>query len=116
MYLSPKGNLYSNHTTSKFLLDLDPVLDTTLKTQIKTIPSANIVHSIPKFMKALDPMVDQNKFNLTVEEHIKKQHKANVMIRKKQSKVELARYLYAACLSSTPSTFIRAINNNHFIS
>ena len=77
VYPSPKGNLYSNHITHfktipKFLLDLNPVLDTTLKTQIKTILLANMLHSIPEFMKALDPMVEQNKFNLTVEEHIKK--------------------------------------------
>ena len=74
-----------------------------------------MVHSIPKFIKALDPMVDQNKFNLTIEKHIKKQHKDNIIIRKKQSKVELAWYLHAAYLSPTLSIFIRAINNNHFI-
>ena len=120
VYPSLKGNLYSNYTTHfntipKFLSNLNPVLDTTLKIQIKTIPLANIVHSIPKFMKALDPMVDQNKFYLTIDKHIKKQHKANVIIRKKQSKVELVRYLHATCLSPTPSTFIRAISNNRFI-
>ena len=38
-----------------------------------------------------------------------------MIIRKKQLKQELVQYLYAACMSPTPSTFIKAIKNNHFI-
>ena len=35
---------------------------------------------------------------------------------KKQTKRKLATYLHATCLSSTVSTFTKAINNNQFIS
>jgi hypothetical protein len=37
-----------------------------------------------------------------------------VIIRKKQTKIDLATYLHAACCSPVPSTFIKAIKNNHF--
>ena len=40
---------------------------------------------------------------------------ANVIIRKKQAKSNLAQYLHATCLSPPISTFIKAINNNNFV-
>ena len=43
-------------------------------------------------------------------------HKANVIIRKKQSKRELAQYLHTACLSPTISIFSAAIQKNNFSS
>ena len=42
--------------------------------------------------------------------------KANVIIRKKQTKQELAKYLHAACLSPPVSTFTAAIAKNNFSS
>ena len=44
------------------------------------------------------------------------QQKANVTMRKKQTKRQLATYLQATCLSPAASTFTKAINNNQFIS
>ena len=41
--------------------------------------------------------------------------KANIIIRKKQTKVQLAQYLYATCLSPSVTTWTKAINNNQFI-
>lgn len=43
-------------------------------------------------------------------------NKANVIIRKKQTKIDLANYLHATCLNPPTTTFLRAINNGHFIS
>jgi hypothetical protein len=45
----------------------------------------------------------------------KKAHKINVIIKKKQPQATLAQYLHATCFSPTPSTFIKAINNNNFL-
>ena len=41
--------------------------------------------------------------------------KANVIIRKKQTMVNLAKYLHATCLSPPVPTFTKAIKNNQFI-
>jgi hypothetical protein len=38
----------------------------------------------------------------------------NAILRLDQTKSELAQYLYSACFSPTPSTFIQAINKGHF--
>ena len=40
--------------------------------------------------------------------------KANVIIRKKQTRVELAQYLHAACYSPVTSTFVKAIKKGFF--
>ena len=74
------------------------------KTKIK-----KLLYSIPQFILALNPIVEQNELNMHLNKHHKEQHKANVIIRKKQSKVELTRYLHTACLSPTLSTFIIVI-------
>ena len=42
----------------------------------------------------------------------KNDHKLNVILRKKQTHVELASYLHAACFSPVPSTFIKAIKKD----
>ena len=42
-------------------------------------------------------------------------HKANIILRKKQSKIQLVKYLHVACMPPLTSTFIKAISNNHFI-
>ena len=50
----------------------------------------------------------------TFNSEIAKQQRLNVIIRKKQTHKELAQYLHAACISPKPSTFIKAIKNDHF--
>jgi hypothetical protein len=42
-------------------------------------------------------------------------YKANVIIRKSQTKTDLAKYLHATCWSPSKSTFLNAINNGNFI-
>jgi hypothetical protein len=39
---------------------------------------------------------------------------ASVILRKRQTNIDLITYLHAACFSPVKSTFIRAIKNNHF--
>ena len=45
---------------------------------------------------------------------IEKQHKLAVIIQKKETQRDLIRYLHAACFSPVPSTWIKAIKQNHF--
>ena len=42
--------------------------------------------------------------------------KINVIIKKDNKKEELAQFLHAACFSPVLSTFIKAIDNGHFVS
>ena len=67
------------------------------------------------FIKEMTPLINDNIFDQHLSEYSYNQ-KSNVILQKKQYKVQLAQYLHATCLSPTPSTFIKAINNNHFIS
>ena len=46
---------------------------------------------------------------------MKELSKCNVIIRKKQPKSQLSQYLHATCMSPVPSTFLKAIRNNNFI-
>ena len=39
----------------------------------------------------------------------------NIIIRKKKPKEQLVRFLHAACCSPVASTFIKAIENGHFL-
>ena len=50
-----------------------------------------------------------------IQEFTSKDNKANVIIRKKQTKSNLASYLHACCLNLVITTFTRAIANNNFI-
>ena len=44
-----------------------------------------------------------------------KDQSINVIMRKKQTKVDLAKYHHATCMSLTITTFTKAISNNNFI-
>ena len=68
--------------------------------------------SMPAFLNPRKPMIDKKEFDEALKEH---EQKVNVIIRKKQSKIKLSQYLCAVCLLPVPSTFIRAIKNNHFV-
>ena len=52
----------------------------------------------------------------TQHEHQAELNKANSILRKKQTKVQLVKHLHDVCLCPAASTFIKAINNNHFFS
>ena len=49
-----------------------------------------------------------------MEQLYKKECKLNVIIRKKNTKIKLAKYLYAAYLYLSISAFIKAIASNNF--
>ena len=66
------------------------------------------------FLAALNTLIDHNIFEQDLCH--KYEQKANVILRKKQCKVQLAQYLHATYLSPTSRTLIQAIKNNHFIS
>ena len=51
-----------------------------------------------------------------IKEYTSRDNKVNVIIRKKQSKQDLARYLHAACLHPTVTSFTKAIAKNNFSS
>ena len=57
----------------------------------------------------------QQNINQLIQEFTSKDNKANLIFRKKQTKVTIARYLHACCLSPPTSTFSKAISNNNFI-
>ena len=59
---------------------------------------------------------DQKTFNTThkVASLVSEQSKLNVIICKKQPKVDLAKYLHASCYSPKTSTWTKAIKNNNF--
>ena len=122
-YIRPplQGNLYkSNYSVkhnhfSPFLDSLSHLVDSTLSTLNKYSTKVGLP-KISQFMAALNPLIDQNTFDSITHSNTKINNKAIVIIRKKQIKKELAQCLHAACMSQTPSTFLRAIKNNHFVS
>ena len=73
--------------------------------QVNKQPTKLTKHSIsatmPTFMRNMDPIVENNTFDQILQEH----NKLNVIIRKRQTKQQLATYLCATCLSPTPRTF-----------
>ena len=97
-----------------FMQNTNLIIDHYIKKQSQCNKSKPPYAVLP-FIKAMNPLIDHNIFNQHLHKH-NYEHKANVILRKKQSKVQLAQYLHATCLSLMPRTFITAINNNHFIS
>ena len=73
-------------------------------------------NSISLFLLALNLIVNNNHFEAILNESNRKNHIANVILQKKQTKVTLAKYFHTTCISLVQSTFIKAIKNNHFIS
>ena len=65
---------------------------------------------------SMEPLIDSNHTDQCLAEQQKLDHHANVIIRRKQTHVELIKYLHKACFSPTVSTFTKAIKKNHFSS
>jgi len=66
---------------------------------------------------ALNTTTYKPMYNYQLNYEIKKAvslHQANVIIRKKKTKSDLAHYLHATCLNPTTTTFVKAIKNNNF--
>ena len=72
----------------------------------------------------MDELIDDNRDYHAIDQQLKidrttataNPQQANIIIRKHQTKKDLAEFLHAACFAPTKSTFIKAINNNHFVS
>ena len=67
-------------------------------------------YKISSYLKDLNLLIDYNILDKEISHY-----KANLILRKKQPKIQLAKYLYTACISPSTSTFIKAIDNNYFI-
>ena len=84
-----------------------------MKYQSPNIPSSIKPKCQPKLHHKKPKECTPNKIDSYAKELDNQQ--ANVIIRKQQSKIDLAQYLHATCLSPPIPTFTRAIQNNHFI-
>ena len=51
-----------------------------------------------QFFSHIDSIIESNIFDNTIEQLNKKEYKLNIIIRKKKTKINLAKYLYAAYL------------------
>ena len=114
----PKGNIYSTKTITKqypiphFL----STLSSSILSNSRNIQPKKCHNNMHPFLSALNPIVDDNHFEDIISQTTRNNHQVNVILRKKQPKVTLAKYLHATCLSPVQSTFVKAIKNNHFIS
>ena len=83
---------------------------------IKTSPSEQepFHHEIPQHLQSIEPLIKSNIDDATIKKFTKNDHKLNVIIRKKQTKRELAKYLHASCLSPPITTFVKSIKTNTF--
>ena len=69
--------------------------------------------NLPQHLQQLSNLALENDFYnaLHQQERIDSKHKLNVILRKKQTHMELVNYLHAACFSPVKSTFVKAIKN-----
>ena len=70
---------------------------------------------ILNFLHKLNNLIDNTILDKMIEGYTKKDEKANVIIRKRQTKVNLTKYLYACYMYLIISTFVKAIVKNNFI-
>ena len=77
-----------------------------------SIPTSSFIKNINYLIE--DNLID-NIILSTINKLYKKEHKVNVIIRKKEIKIELVKYLHIICGYLTINTFIKAIVNNNFI-
>ena len=111
----PKGNIYKTNTKQYPIPPFLSTLSASILSNITKLPKKRN-NNINSFLSALNPIIDDNHFDNIISETTKNEYKANVILRKRQPKVTLAKYLHATCLSPVQSTFIKAIKNNQFIS
>ena len=69
--------------------------------------------NLPQHLQQLSNLALENDFYNAIhqQERIDSKHKLNVILRKKQTHMELVNYLHAACFSPVKSTFVKAIKN-----
>ena len=105
-----------------------PISDTPVKKKMFQ-STQKIKHTIPKFLRQFNDIIDSNIFDSIITKQmkidaaqycpvriIKEQPSLAVIIQKKKTHMELAQYLHAACFSPVKSTFVKGIKNNHFTS
>ena len=84
---------------------------------IPTPPSSKKHHKIPTHLRHMASLAITNDFENAIDRQLhednKQPHvynnKSNIIIKKKQTHMELIQYLHACCFSPVPSTFIKAI-------
>ena len=81
-------------------------------------PSPSEPPSFTRLFQEMEGIIALNECEYEINGQLKQdrrdKHQLNVIIRKQQTKEDLAKFLHAACFSPVKSTFIKAINNNHF--
>ena len=90
------------HAILPFLQHIKLIVDK----QSTNLSKQPISTSILRFIKVMNSIVEDNTFNQNLKEH---NQKINSIIRKRQTKQQLAIYLHTTCLLLTPRTFMQAI-------
>ena len=80
----------------------------------KAFPSLHILASHNECDQLIDQQVQIDQKCFAIAEIFRSHPALSVIIRKKQSKMDLARYLHATCFSPVKSTWTKGIDNNHF--
>ena len=82
--------------------------------QLTKVNSNEKHHQILIHRRHLNPIIDSIALNNTIYDFTKKDQLVNAIIRKKQTKIDLVRYLYAVYIFPTISIFTKVIANNNF--
>jgi hypothetical protein len=96
-----------------------PITAKATPTKITPTPTKPKLHNIPIHLKNLGNLADYNDFTDAIDKHTSlnntiTNHKANIIIRKKQTHKDLVTYLHACCFSPVKSTFQQAIKKGFF--
>ena len=63
----------------------------------------------------MEGLIQHNIFDQDIKQQKKIDHRMNVILRKKQTHVQLAEYLHRAYFSPTKTKFTKAIRRNNFL-
>ena len=92
----------------------------------KNIPKTQEVLRPPNYLRKLDHLIQDNIDYIDIDKQLKQDNKTvkiqirpdnpsmAVIINKKQTHAELARYLHTTCFSPVKSTFLKGIKKHHF--
>ena len=68
-----------------------------------------------KVLGPMETLIEHNMCDQAIKEQVQVDHRLNVILRKKQTHVQLAQYLHKTCFSPTTTTFTKAIRKNNFL-
>ena len=95
---------------------------------IVTTRTENLQQTYNHEFQDLNDLIDDNQDYQLIDQQMKNDmtsstptiianpQKANIIIRKQQTKADLAKFLHAACFVLVKTTFVKADKNNHFVS